>query len=68
MLFTYFDQSGVGIYRQNGNFNSSVATFRSAYFAALIICCGSEFGAKFGSKHPKRVSSATRPMPANRHK
>lgn len=55
----------MGTYRQYGAFNSNVATFLRANLAAFIICCGSEFGSKLGSKHPKRVSNATRPIPTD---
>lgn len=40
-----------------------MATFLSAYLAAFIIFCGSEFAGKFGSRQPRRTSRATLPIP-----
>uniref|UniRef100_A0AAG5DBT0 Uncharacterized protein n=1 Tax=Anopheles atroparvus TaxID=41427 RepID=A0AAG5DBT0_ANOAO len=67
MLLTYLYQMGVGKYRQYGAFSSSVATLRRAYLAALMICCGSDFGSRLGSRQPSRASSATRPMHSRDH-
>lgn len=63
MFCTYFVHRGVLIYRQNGAFNSSVATLRKAYLAPSIILCGSLFVFRSGDRHPRRVSRATRPIP-----
>lgn len=63
ILSIYLVQSGVGKYLQKGYFNSKVATFLNAYFAASIIFCGSDSGGRLGSKQPSRTSKDTLPMP-----
>lgn len=63
MFLTYLVHKVEGMYRQKGIFSSNIATFRKAYFAALIIFCVSESGDKFGSRQPNRTSRATRPIP-----